>query len=101
MTGETPDSSPDFTEADQLFFDQVTAQAKAEPEVVQKAQANAYDNFAGWLRGKMKNVMAARIDQNADIVGRYLDDADFQNVLFEALARRIYDEVRTVERPGA
>lgn len=38
--------------------------------------------------------MAARIDQNADIVGRYLDDADFQNVLFEALARKIYAELR-------
>jgi type I restriction enzyme R subunit len=84
----------DFTEADQLFFDQVKAEAKAEPEVVEKAHANPYDNFAVWLRGKLEQVMAARIDQNADILSRYLDDREFQNVLFEALARRIYDELK-------
>ena len=71
------------------------AQAKAEPEVVQKAQANAYHNFSMWLRGRMKSVMAGRIDQNAEIVARYLDDAEFQDVLFEALSKRIYAELRT------
>jgi len=88
----------EFKQADQLFFDQLKAQAKAEPEVVEKAHANPYDNFSVWLRGKMQGLVAARVDQNADIVARYLDDADFQQVLFEVLATRIYTELRASQQ---
>jgi len=84
----------EFSEADQLFFDQLTAQAKAEPDVAEKAHANSYDNFSVWMRKKMQDVMAERVDENAEIVARYLDDSEFQQVLFNLLARRVYDELR-------
>ena len=40
----------DFTEADQLFFDQVKEELKADAEVVQRAVAKPFDNFSLALR---------------------------------------------------
>jgi type I restriction enzyme R subunit len=83
-----------FTQADQLFFDQVKAQAKADTEVVQRAVANPYDGFALALRGKLLNLMIDRMGENQAIVTKYIDDKEFQDTTFAEMARRIYDEIR-------
>jgi type I restriction enzyme R subunit len=83
-----------FTQADQLFFDQVVAQAKTDGEVVQRAEANPFDNFALALRARLKDLMIDRMDQNADIVSRYLNEREFEEVAFAEMAKRIYEEIR-------
>ena len=40
----------DFTEADQLFFDQVRATAERDEKIVEAAKANNFANFAAYLR---------------------------------------------------
>lgn len=84
-----------FTKADQLLFEQFVEAAKLDDEVVQRARANALDNFAIAMKTKVEGLMIDRMDQNQEIVTRYLNDAQFQDVAFRLLVKRIYDEVRS------
>ena len=45
--------------------------------------------------------MIDRMDQNQDIVNRYLNDPEFQSVAFKAIVKRIYKELRRGEQPPA
>ncbi|MBF5043176.1 type I restriction endonuclease subunit R [Aggregicoccus sp. 17bor-14] len=83
-----------FTEADQILFDQFVAEAKADAEVMQRAAANPFDNFALSMKAKVEGLMIDRMEQNGAIVTRYLNDEAFRDVAFRELARRIYDELR-------
>lgn len=51
-------------------------------------------DFALAMKAKVEGLMIDRMDQNQEIVTRYLNDAQFQDVAFRLLVRRIYDEVR-------
>jgi type I restriction enzyme R subunit len=84
-----------FTKADQLFFDQVTEMAKTDEEVLQKAGANAFDNFALSIREKVLDLMIERMDDNAGIVARFMNEPEFQSIAFRELAKKIYDGART------
>ena len=84
-----------FTPADQLFFDQVKEEAKADDEVVLRAQANDdFGNFARAIRKKIEDILVDRHAQNADIVSKYFSETEFQELAFNELARKIYEESR-------
>jgi type I restriction enzyme R subunit len=89
----------DFTEADRLFFEQVKEEAKADSDVRQKATANTFDNFSLAMRQKISDLMVERMEQNQDIVTKYLDEKDFQDIAFRALVKAIYEDIR--RQPGA
>ena len=84
----------EFNQADQILFDQFVAAAKLDDEVVQRAKANPLDNFALAMKGKVEGLMVDRMDQNQEIVTRYLNDPQFQDLAFRLLVKRIYDEIR-------
>jgi type I restriction enzyme, R subunit len=46
------------------------------------------------MKDKVENLMVDRMDQNQEIVTRYLNDPQFKEVAFRLLVRRIYDEIR-------
>ena len=87
----------EFNQADQILFDQFVAAAKLDTEVVQRARANPLDNFALAMKAKVEGLMIDRMDQNQEIVTRYLNDPQFQEVAFRLLVKRIYDELRMKE----
>jgi len=91
----------EFTKADELLFDQFVEAAKLDAEVVQRAQANALDNFAISMKDKVEELMIDRIDQNQEIVTRYLNDPQFQAVAFKLLVEKIYEQARAVGRVEA
>ncbi|MBI2389098.1 MAG: type I restriction endonuclease subunit R [Deltaproteobacteria bacterium] len=84
----------EFTKADQLLFDQFIEAATQDQEVVQRALANPLDNFAVSMEDKVKELMGDRLEQNQELVTRYLNDAQFQGVIFPLLVKSIYDAVR-------
>jgi type I restriction enzyme R subunit len=84
-----------FIRADQLFFDSVIEDAKADEDVAEKARANPFDNFALALGAKIEEIMVQRIDSSQEIVTKYLDDNEFQQVVFREIARRLYQELRS------
>jgi type I restriction enzyme R subunit len=84
----------DFTKADQLLFDQIIEDGKADDQVQARAKANTFENFSISIRDKIEGMMIDRIDRNGDIVTKFLNEEDFKKVLSELLARRLYDEIR-------
>ena len=46
------------------------------------------------MKPKVEGLMIDRMDQNQEIVSRYLNDPQFQDLAFRLLVRRIYDEAR-------
>jgi type I restriction enzyme R subunit len=84
-----------FTEADQIaVFDAIRAEAVTDEEVVQRAHANEFENFALAFRPKVESLMLDRMERNQDIVTRYLNDPEFRSIVDRELARRTYDQIR-------
>jgi type I restriction enzyme R subunit len=92
----------DFTEADNLLFEQIKAEAKADERVIQTALANPLDKFELGIRKLIEELMIARMADNDEIVTRYMSDRDFQAVAFPILARQIFEAVQRegTYRPG-
>jgi len=90
----------EFTETDQLLFDQFVSAAKLDPEIVQRARANPLDNFELAMKSKVEELMIDRMDNNQEIVTRYLNDPDFQRLAFRLLVKRIYEEIKTATPMG-
>jgi len=78
-------------EADRLFFEEVRAEACADPEVVRLAQANDLQKFALGVRQRVGELMVERLGKNDQIVTRYMDDDDFQATAFNVLVRAIWE----------
>ena len=83
----------DFTDEDRLFFEQVKERAIGKDEVRRMAQANTYEKFALGVRPEIGKLMIERMAENDAIVTRFLDDAEFQQIASEVLAREIFAAV--------
>lgn len=83
-----------FTEEDRLFFDQITAKATANSQVIQTAMANPLDKFQLGIRKLLEDLMIQRMSENDKIVTRYMDDGEFQRVAFPILSKQIFEAVR-------
>jgi type I restriction enzyme R subunit len=90
----------DFKPQDQLVFDQIIADGKADRIVQERAQANTFENFALSIKDKVQELVIERGDRNQNLVAKYLDEGEFNKVVFELLAKRIYDELRTAPVTG-
>ena len=86
----------EFTDEDRLFFEQIQEKAIADERVRQTAQANTLDKFEIGIKKIIETLMIQRMSENDAIVSRYMDDADFQRVVFPILAKNIY---RSITKP--
>ncbi len=84
----------DFTQADQLLFDQVIADGKANETVRQRAEANDFANFELSVREQITGLMIDRMDKNDAIVGKFLDDEAFKTLVTEHIAKKIYEGLK-------
>lgn len=87
----------DFKEHDRLLFDQVIADGVSDETVKQRARANSFENFALSIKDKIQDLMIDRMDRNQDIVSEFLNEGDFQDVVFAYLARRMYEDANRAE----
>jgi len=84
----------DFTEADQLFFDQVRATAERDEKVVEAAQANNLSNFSAYFERVLDDLFIQRMEGNDEIFNRVMSDKQFRTAAHEHLAREVYDRIR-------
>lgn len=84
----------DFRPADQLFLDSVREDAIASDDLRQAALANTIDNFSYVFRRALEGLFIDRMEQNEDIFNRFMNDAQFQQVVEETLRRQVYDQIR-------
>ncbi len=90
----------DFTQADQLFFDQIRATAEESEKIVEAAKANNLANFSSYLERTLDELFIDRMEGNEEIFSRVMTDKDFRSAAHEHLAREIFRRVRGVEDGG-
>ena len=83
-----------FTEADQLFFDQIRASAENDESIAEAARANSFADFTAYLEGKLDDLFIGRMEGNDDIFSRVMSDMEFRSVAHKHLAREIFRRVR-------
>lgn len=98
----------EFTEADQLFFDQIIEAALLHETLQQAAKANPQDRFTLVLRGLLETLFIERMDQNVEIFARYMNEPAFRKIvdgwLSDQVYRRLSQETaagKETEREGA
>ncbi|SEA81273.1 type I restriction endonuclease subunit R [Alkalimonas amylolytica] len=84
----------DFTEADQLFFDQITASAEENEKIVEAARANNLPNFSAFLERMLDELFIDRMENNEDIFSRVMTDKAFRSAAHEHIAEVIFKRVR-------
>ena len=84
----------DFTEADQLFFDQIRASAENDENIAEAARANNFANFAAYLDRMLDELFITRMEGNEEIFSRVMTDTEFRSAAHEHLAREIFRRVR-------
>ncbi|MGO8672152.1 MAG: type I restriction endonuclease subunit R [Capsulimonadaceae bacterium] len=84
----------EFTEADQLFFDQIVQDAAEDEALGQVANANPVDKFRLLFGGHIESLMVDRMDQNQEIFARYMNDTSFKRVVDEWLAAEVYAKLQ-------
>jgi type I restriction enzyme R subunit len=83
----------DFTEADQLFFDQVRVSAELDERVVEAARANNLSNFSAYFARVLDDLFIQRMEGNDDIFNRVMSDTAFRSAAHSHLAKEIFDRV--------
>ncbi len=84
----------DFKKADQLAIDSVAEELKADESVQQYASANnQLDHFGLAVKGKIEGAFVDRMDKNADIAARFLNDADFRAVLTNYIVKKVHGDL--------
>ena len=84
----------DFTEADQLFFDQIRAWAENNEDIAEAARANSFQDFASYLDRMLDDLFIARMEGNEEIFSRVMTDTEFRSAAHEHLAGEIFRRVR-------
>ena len=84
----------DFTEADQLFFDQIRASAENDESIAEAARANNLMDFAAYLDRRLDELFIGRMEGNEEIFARVMRDTKFRSTAHEHLAWEIFQRVR-------
>ncbi len=84
----------DFTEADQLFFDQLVEAALLNTNIQQAQKVNPQDKFALVFQSLLDTLFIERMDQNEEIFARYMNDPSFQKVVASYLGAEVYRKLQ-------
>ncbi len=94
----------DFTQADQLFFDQIVEAALTDDALRRAAGVNPGDKFELVFKNLLETLFVERMDQNEEIFAKFMNDQGFQSVVTGWLSgeayRRLRDEGGKDERLG-
>ena len=83
-----------FTEADQLFFDQICSSAENDESIADAARANNLTDFTSYLDRMLDQLFIARMEGNEEIFRKVIADAEFRAAAHEQLAWEIFRRVR-------
>ncbi len=84
--------------ADQLFFDQMEATWLADEQLVAQARANPIENFRLVFNDVFIKSIVGRMDDNADIFQKILDEPAFQAAVMNHYLRRVFETARAEPR---
>lgn len=85
----------EFTDDEQLFFDQVKESLATDSELLEdSAKANSKENFRYVAEEKLAEAFLNRHGKNEEIVEKIYDDEGFGVAVMELLADRLYEGFR-------
>ena len=84
----------EFTSSDELFWDQVRADATADESVRNAGEANTIDNFAHIFDRKLEELVIGRMDRNSGQVVRFLDNPEIREVVTRLMRNQVYSSIR-------
>ncbi len=84
----------EFTNADELFWDQVRADATADEAVRDAGEANTIDNFAHIFDRKLEELVIGRMDRNSDQVVRFLDNPEVREFVTSLMRNQVYTRIQ-------
>jgi type I restriction enzyme R subunit len=87
----------DFTEADQLFFDQIRVSAEQDEKIIEAARANNLANFSSYLERMLDELFIDRMEGNEEIFSRVMTDKQFRAAAHEHLASEIFRRVQKAD----
>ncbi|MDL5363924.1 type I restriction endonuclease subunit R [Halalkalicoccus sp. NIPERK01] len=82
----------DFTEADQLFLEQLKEDALEDDHLRRSARANSRENFALEFDGELTSMFIDRMDQNQELFAEFMDNNEVQEAITKHLRRQVYQE---------
>ena len=89
----------DFTDADQLYFDQIREAAIQSFDLQQAAQANPLDKFQLLFRSVLQSLVIDRMEQNEELTAKVLNDEVFQKLVSGWLGTEVYNRLRESATP--
>lgn len=90
----------DFTQADELFFNQIQQQAVEDATLKQAAKVNSFEDFKSLLKDALHELIIERMDENEALFARMMSDDEFNSTAFDWMAERIYKEFDQAEIDG-
>jgi type I restriction enzyme R subunit len=87
----------DFTDADQLFFDQIVDAALNDDSLREAAHANPQEKFALVFTRVLEGLFVERMEQNEDIFARFMNDRAFQDAVGTWLTTQVYERLKAAK----
>ncbi len=87
----------DFTEADQLFLEQLKEDALEDDHLRRSAKVNSRENFALEFDSALTEMFIDRMDQNEELFAEFMDNDEVQEVITEHLRHQVYQESQEAE----
>ncbi|WP_254823806.1 type I restriction endonuclease subunit R [Haloglomus halophilum] len=84
----------DFTEADQLFLDQLKEDALEDDHLRQSARMNSEENFSLEFDDALTDMFIDRMDQNQELFAKFMDNDEVQEAITNHLRQAVYEEVQ-------
>lgn len=85
----------DFTDSDQLFFDQIIEATIEDGSLREAAAVNPEEKFALLFSSLLETLFIERMEQNEDIFARFMNERDFQSLVSEWISRKVYTRFRS------
>ncbi|MBP9149893.1 MAG: type I restriction endonuclease subunit R [Rhodoferax sp.] len=80
----------DFTQADQLFFDQIQEEAIESDALKQAAETNSKEDFRYVFEKAFEGLVIDRMEGNEEIFGKLMADGEFRTLALEHLLHKVY-----------
>ncbi len=87
----------DFTEADQLFFDQLEVEAADNEKLQKAAKANTLEDFKFVFDREFEDLIIGRMEGNEGISAKLLKDQDLREVAMLHMLQNVYKKIRDEE----
>jgi type I restriction enzyme, R subunit len=83
-----------FTQADQLFFDQIQEEAVEDENLKKAAATNSREDFRYVFEKAFEGLVIDRMDGNEEIFGKLMSDGEFRQMAMDYLLHKVYGALK-------